>query len=119
MKTTLQVEIKEFATPNFVTVVREPGERQEGFQPQEGIPLKEVDAKTLGRLCDNYRREVFNKAQKQDPHDIAMPAFTRHDLERAFTTIDSEFANKGHVLVPARSPVGEPWFNRFCEVLGL
>jgi hypothetical protein len=69
MKAILQVEVKEFAVPNFVSVVQAPGYREEGFNPTTGIPLKELDASTLDQLCRNFRRAVFAKAELQDPED--------------------------------------------------
>jgi hypothetical protein len=29
--------------------------------------LKEVDAETLAKMCDDFRAEIFRKAEKPDP----------------------------------------------------
>jgi len=54
-------------TPNFVCLKMPARPRQEGFQPSPSIPLKDVDAETLSKLCDDFRAEVFSKACQADP----------------------------------------------------
>lgn len=62
----MNVKLKSFLTPNFVLqeVLARP--RQEGFQECPKYPLSEVDLESLSDLCDQFRKEVFEKAGKQD-----------------------------------------------------
>lgn len=67
MRISLDVEVKDFTTPNCVVPIQPPGVRQEGWKEVSGIPLKELDAKTLDQLCRNFRADIFRKACKPDP----------------------------------------------------
>ena len=64
MDLSFQVKVKNFSTPNFVLVefVREDNRRE-----QSSISIKRIDANALSLLCDEFRREVFEKAEKEDP----------------------------------------------------
>ena len=63
----LSVDLKPFNTPNFVVPLIANGKREDGYSSTPGIPLLEVDADTLSELCDDFRAEVFQKANKEDP----------------------------------------------------
>ncbi len=64
----MNVDLVGFSVPNFVRMKMPIRPRQEGFNPEPpSFSLKEIDADTLSSLCDNFRREVFNKAGKIDP----------------------------------------------------
>ena len=65
----MKVETLPWLTPNFVRIKRDPRPRQEGidFNAAEGFSLEQVDAETLSDMCDEFRREIFNKAKKEDP----------------------------------------------------
>ena len=69
MKIALNVEIRDFTVPNFVTQVLPAGKKEDGIQYSGGIPLKELRSETLDQLCRNFRRSVFQKAEQQDPED--------------------------------------------------
>lgn len=64
----VSIEIEPFLTPNFVRQKRPASsEKQEDGREMPAIPIKELDAELLSRLCDDFRENVFAKALKQDP----------------------------------------------------
>lgn len=63
----LSIEVESFTTPNFVILKQAPGERQDGFSQRPSFSIKEVDAQLLSELCDDFRRNIFLKANKIDP----------------------------------------------------
>lgn len=67
MKATIEIELKPFMVPNFVSVVEPPGKREEGFKEGMSYPLSAIGEYTLDRMCDNFRSEVFKKAGKNPP----------------------------------------------------
>lgn len=63
-----KIELRPFTVPNYVIQVMPPRPRQDG--PNFEAPkyaLADLDAETLAQLCDEFRAEVFSKANKQDP----------------------------------------------------
>jgi len=62
MKTTLELEVKLWSPPNFVNA-----KNPDGVGQDFSIPLTQVDANTLERLCDEYRDAIFEKAGKRRP----------------------------------------------------
>lgn len=71
MKLTIDLEIQDFKTPNFVVPVQKIGKREDGpgLELSQSIPLRDVPAELLDKLCKNFRREVFRKAERQDPEE--------------------------------------------------
>lgn len=67
MKTTLEVELQPFTTPNFVRLASKPGLKQDGMQELPSYPLSDLDSWTLDKLCREFRNEVFKKAGKEQP----------------------------------------------------
>lgn len=67
MKVSIQVELEPFEVPDFVVAVSEPGVRQDGMQPKQKYPLRNLDSYTLEKLCDDFRSEVFLRAGKSRP----------------------------------------------------
>lgn len=65
----MNIELQPWQTPNFVIGVISARSRQEGFKPDTAPKwaLKEVDAETLAKMCDDFRAEIFRKANKPDP----------------------------------------------------
>lgn len=59
MKTKIEVEIKPFIIPNFVTI--------EGDENAKGVPLSALDSYALDKLCTDFREGVFGKAGKSQP----------------------------------------------------
>jgi hypothetical protein len=60
-----EISLEPFMTPNFVRMVtRSPAEKSDRIPT---LPLLEIDAETLDRLCDQFRTDVFNKAGKSPP----------------------------------------------------
>ncbi len=70
MKATLEVELKPFQTPNFVSAAGLPGKREDGIQETQSYPLSDLDPHTLAKMCDQYRSEVFKKAGKVPPPEV-------------------------------------------------
>ncbi len=65
---TINMKLKPFQTPNFVSLDLPPRPRQAGFNAEPPtLPLKELDAEALSALCEDFRAEVFRKAGKVDP----------------------------------------------------
>lgn len=65
MKATIEVKLKPFTVPNFVLVEMPSAPRQEGFQEGRSYTLSEIDAVTLDKMCNQFKRSVFEKAGKQ------------------------------------------------------
>lgn len=64
MKIKLELHIKPFNVPNYV-LASIPG------QDDTTIPLKQVSADDLDKLCDDFRNAVFRNAGKQQPPEAA------------------------------------------------
>ena len=61
------IELEPFRTPNYVMVKQEVRLRQEG--PCLDSPkyhVRDIDAETLGQLCDEFRKAIFEKAGVKD-----------------------------------------------------
>ena len=61
MKINLELEIKNFRTPNYVRSIRSSEEPALG---DEIIHIRDIDEATLHDLCDEFKREIFRKAGK-------------------------------------------------------
>ena len=73
MKIKLEMEIKPFNVPNFVIPIKEGKSREDGFQEPVGIHLSELDSDTLEKMCEEFRKKVFNKAGKNLPPKEKFP----------------------------------------------
>jgi len=63
----VSIALQPFAVPNFVRAVSViPGKREDGFKEIPAFHLSEIDAETLGSMCDVFRASVFLKAGKKD-----------------------------------------------------
>jgi hypothetical protein len=65
MKVQLEVKIKDFTVPNYVI------EQTEGEELGRSIPLSALDSNTLAAMCEEFTRQVFEKAGKQRPPGCA------------------------------------------------
>jgi hypothetical protein len=92
MKTTIEVELQPFQTPNFVRVKGKIG----GMQETHCYPLSFLDPYTLEKLCDQFRAEVFRKAGK--PQTKVTPASdsdqAAEDAEQLFEKIQKGFEGR-------------------------
>jgi len=61
-KITYEVELKPFQIPNFVIPVPLTGERQDGFVPNQGVPLEQLSLLVLRDMCNEFSRGVMKKA---------------------------------------------------------
>lgn len=65
------IELQPFSTPNFVSIKPfHVGQKQDGFAESPKYPLSDLDPETLSDLCDQFRKDIFSKAQKIDPKTI-------------------------------------------------
>lgn len=62
MKVQIELDIAPFTVPNFVR-----RKTSVSGEDETGIPLSDLDPTALSTLCDEFRREVFKKAGKQQP----------------------------------------------------
>ena len=65
----MNIKLQPWITPNFAIGVMPARPRQEGFNPDAAPKwaLKEVEAETLAKMCDEFRADIFRKAGKPDP----------------------------------------------------
>lgn len=63
----IKLKLQPMSVPNYVIVVMPPRERQEGIAESPKFHLRELESEVLAELCDEFRRNVFAKAEKQDP----------------------------------------------------
>lgn len=67
MSIKIDLELRPFEVPNYVSVNESPSARQEGFIEGRKFHLSELDEETLSGLCDEFRAQVFAKAGKTCP----------------------------------------------------
>lgn len=70
MSVKIETELKPFPVPDFVYEQVDPRPKQEGFKELPKHALKDLSVETLDKLCDEFRQEVFRKANKQDPCNL-------------------------------------------------
>lgn len=66
----MEIKLQPLRVPNYVLGECKARLRQEGFFEGPKWHLRDVDAQTLSDLCDRFRRDVFEKAQKPDPRNV-------------------------------------------------
>lgn len=71
MKASIKVDLQPFSVPNFVLTHQEARPRQEGITETVKFALSELDADTLERLCQDFRKAVFEKASIPMPPRLA------------------------------------------------
>ena len=64
----MKVRLQPFQTPNYVISESKQGLRQDGIVESPKWHIKEVDEKTLSEMCDQFRKDIFEKAGKRDPN---------------------------------------------------
>ena len=63
----INMKIRPFQIPNFVSLEQPPGRRQDGMKAAITVPVGDLDPQTLSDLCDEFRAALFAKVQKPDP----------------------------------------------------
>lgn len=58
------IRLRPWTTPGFGHIESSPG-----VDAKPSIPLKDIPAEELDRLCNEFRAEVFRKAGKKDPRE--------------------------------------------------
>jgi hypothetical protein len=66
----MKIKLQAFQVPNYVIAEPRVGLKQDGLIEAPKWHLKEVDEETLSKLCDQFRHDVFTKAEKVDPCKI-------------------------------------------------
>lgn len=65
MQAKIELDLVPFNVPNFVLVKEKPRKRQEGFAEGMKFRLADLDAATLDKLCEEFKKEIFKKAGKE------------------------------------------------------
>lgn len=63
----INYSLKPWQTPNFATVELPPRPKQEGIVALPSVPLNELSDEALDILVEQWRAEVYRKAQKLPP----------------------------------------------------
>lgn len=63
----IELQLLPFNVPNCAIVKTSPTARQEGFIESPKFHLRDLEPDVLSELCDEFRRNVFAKAEKNDP----------------------------------------------------
>ena len=62
-----------FPVPESVCLRTPPRPRQDGIHPLPLVVLKNLDERTLADLCIEFRKSVFEKAEKAEKEDPDAP----------------------------------------------
>jgi hypothetical protein len=60
-----RVKIRPFSTPNFAIQEATPGFMPGSSKEPSKFALHELDTDTLEALCDQFRKDIFAKAEKR------------------------------------------------------
>ena len=63
MEVKIEIKVKPFRVPSFVFAEKNSADPSDDTK----FALADLDSATLDRLCNKFRREVFEKASKPDP----------------------------------------------------
>jgi hypothetical protein len=63
----VKLQLQPMSVPNYVIAMMPPRERQEGMIESPKFHLRELGPEVLAELCDEFRKNVFAKAEKADP----------------------------------------------------
>ncbi|MCK5605406.1 hypothetical protein KAR91_26175 [Candidatus Pacearchaeota archaeon] len=66
----VEIKLVPIRVPNFIIVKMPPGKKEDGINLGESpkFALRDLDSAVLSDLCDNFRRDIFEKAGKDDPN---------------------------------------------------
>lgn len=67
MQVKIELDLVPFNIPNYILVKGKPCKREDGFKEAIKFHLSELDSLTLDKLCEEFRKEVFKKAGKEQP----------------------------------------------------
>ncbi len=65
----MEIKLKSFVVPTLVYMETPPRPRGEGFREGVSFKLSDVPEEDLAKLCDDFRRNVFLEAAKDDPQE--------------------------------------------------
>lgn len=63
----IKLKLQPMSVPNYVIAMMPPRERQDGMVEAPKFHLRDLEPEVLAELCDEFRRNVFAKAEKRDP----------------------------------------------------
>ena len=63
----IKIKLRPFLTPNYVLCETTPMQRQDVLIEAPKWHVSDIDAQVLSDLCDQFRKDVFKKANKIDP----------------------------------------------------
>ena len=63
----MKVKLQPFSTPNYVIAESKSELKQDSMVESPKWHIKEVDETTLSEMCDQFRKDIFEKAGKRDP----------------------------------------------------
>lgn len=67
MSIKFNIELEPFRTPSYVIAKQAPKPRQEGVNLESPkYHISELDAETLGKLCDDFRATLFERASLKE-----------------------------------------------------
>lgn len=63
----MEIPLEPWHTPNYVHLKMPPRKKEEGFQESPSFHISTVEPEILSQMCDDFRAEIFKKAEKVDP----------------------------------------------------
>lgn len=64
----MKIKLNPIIIPDYVIEVARVGQRQDGIVEPNKWHIRDIDETTLSDLCDQFRRDIFEKAGKNDPN---------------------------------------------------
>ena len=61
MEVSVTIKVKPFRVPNYVLADKKTADPANDTK----LKLEDLDTATLNKMCDEFKREVFNKAKKE------------------------------------------------------
>ena len=62
-----EIQLQPIRVPNYILSLPKVGKREDGFKEPPKFHPSELSAETLSELCDQFRHDLFAKAEMVDP----------------------------------------------------
>ena len=62
----IEVKLQPIRVPNYILVETKIGKRQDGYKEVEKYHVNQLSENTLLELCDEFKRNLLAKANKQE-----------------------------------------------------
>lgn len=85
--TNLPQQVRNLPSRGEVRTLSSPPEAPQYFT----VPLRELEANTLDGLCNDFRKEVFAQADKEQPPGWGMPSFDTRAALEALEVLKEDF----------------------------